>query len=102
MAMTARERAERLLKTNPKWREAPKSGAVNGIGGVRPFGLVSLSDRQLETVMDAAANLPVEKRALLLERIGARLRLVGPGFNDDDFERAVRLAGHNLDFSKLA
>jgi hypothetical protein len=52
--------------------------------------------------MDAAAVLPMEKRALLLERIAARLRLVGPDFNDDDLERAVRLGMHNLDFSKLA
>jgi hypothetical protein len=38
--------------------------------------VISLSDKQLEVVMDAAATLPVEKRALLLERIAARLRAV--------------------------
>ena len=48
-----------------------------------------------------ADELPVEKRALLLERIAARLRLIGR-FTDRDFEAAVRLAGHNLDFTKLA
>jgi hypothetical protein len=32
--------------------------------------MISLSDRQLALVMDAAAELPIEKRALLLERIG--------------------------------
>ena len=68
---TAGERAERLLKTNPKWREAPKFGAVCGIGGVRSPGLVSLSDKQLAIVMDAAAELPIEKPALLLEQIAA-------------------------------
>ena len=63
--------------------------------------MISLSDKQLAIVMDAAADLPVEKRALLFERIAARLRLVGR-FNDDDFERAVRLAQHNLHFPNFA
>jgi hypothetical protein len=58
--------------------------------------VISLSDKQLEIVMDAAADLPVEKRALLLERVAARLRLAGPRFNERDFEDAVRLANHNL------
>jgi hypothetical protein len=39
--------------------------------------MISLSDQQLEIVMDAAAELPAEKRTLLLERVAARLRLVG-------------------------
>jgi hypothetical protein len=61
--------------------------------------MISLSDKQLEIVMATAAKLPVEKRALLLERIAARLRLVGPRFNTDDVERAVHLAQHNLSFA---
>jgi hypothetical protein len=60
--------------------------------------MISLSDRQLALVMDAAAELPIEKRALLLERIAARLRLIGR-FNDRDLELAVRLGLHNLNFS---
>jgi hypothetical protein len=63
--------------------------------------LISLSDKQLELVMDAAADLPVEKRTLLLERIAARLRLIDR-FDDHDFEAAVRLAQHNLVIPKLA
>jgi hypothetical protein len=63
--------------------------------------VISLSDKQPTIVTDAAANLPVEKRALLLERIAARLRLIGR-FNTHDVEAAARLAGHNLSFSKLA
>jgi hypothetical protein len=51
--------------------------------------------------MDAATELPVEKRAILLERIAARLRLIGR-FNDRDLELAVRAGLHNLQFSKLA
>ena len=94
MAMTAREKAMRLIKTNPKWREAPKSGAVTAIAGARPFGLVSLSDKQLSIVTDAAANLSPEKRVLLLERIAARLRLIGR-FDDRDLEAAVQVAAHN-------
>lgn len=43
--------------------------------------------------------LPVEKRTQLLERVAARLRLVGPRFNTYDVEHAVRLAQHNLSFA---
>jgi hypothetical protein len=60
--------------------------------------MISLSDKQLEIVMDAAAELPVEKRLLLFERIAARLRLIGPGFNTHDVELAVHLGLRNLDF----
>jgi hypothetical protein len=55
--------------------------------------MISLSDKQFAAVMDAAASLPVEKRALLLERIAARLRLVGTRFDDRDLELAVRPRG---------
>ena len=34
---TARERAMKLLATDPQWQEAPKSGEVSGIGGCRPL-----------------------------------------------------------------
>lgn len=98
---TTREAFMKILSTNPKWQETPKSGEVFGIGGARPLAAakpISLSDKQLEIVMDPAADLPVEKRAVLLERIAARLRLIGH-FDDDDLERAVRLAQHNLRFS---
>ena len=52
--------------------------------------------------MDAAADLPIEKRAILLERIAARLRFVGPRFNTYDVERALRVAQHNFGFPSFA
>jgi hypothetical protein len=61
--------------------------------------VIALTDRQLELVMTVAAELPVEKRSLLLERIAARLRLVGPRFNDRDLALAVRLGLRGLDFT---
>ena len=33
---TVRERYTRILSTNPRWHEAPKSGTTFIIGGVRP------------------------------------------------------------------
>ena len=59
--------------------------------------MIALTDRQLELDMAAAAELPVEKRSLLLERIAARLRLVG--FDDRDLALAVRLGLRNLAFA---
>ena len=51
--------------------------------------MIALTDKQLTIVMDAAAELPIEKRTLLLERIAARLRLIGR-FNDRDRSRCAR------------
>jgi hypothetical protein len=39
--------------------------------------VISLSDAQLKTVMDAARQVSPEKRFLLLERVAARLQLRG-------------------------
>jgi hypothetical protein len=33
---TARERALKILSTNPKWKEVPASGEIFTIGGARP------------------------------------------------------------------
>jgi hypothetical protein len=58
---------------------------------------LALTDRQLQTVMTAASSLPVEKRSLFLERIAARLRLIGIArFNDTELDDAVRAALHGL------
>lgn len=38
---------------------------------------LKLNDRQLQIVMATAAPLPIEKRALLLERLSAQLRVCG-------------------------
>lgn len=53
--------------------------------------MLALSDTQLSVVMTAAGGLPVEKRALFLERVAARLRL-RDRFTDADLDDAVRTA----------
>ena len=57
--------------------------------------MISLSDQQLATVMDAARALPPEKRMLLLQRIAARLQLRGR-FTDDDVSEAAQAALRGL------
>jgi hypothetical protein len=53
--------------------------------------MLALSDTQLTVVMAAASGLPVEKRALFLERVAARLALCGR-FTDADLDDAVHTA----------
>jgi hypothetical protein len=53
--------------------------------------MLALSDTQLAIVMTAAGGLAVEKRALFLERVAARLQLHGR-FTDADLDDAVRTA----------
>ena len=53
--------------------------------------MLALSDTQLAVVMTAAGGLPVEKRALFLERVAAWLQLRGR-FTDADLDDAVRTA----------
>ncbi len=57
--------------------------------------MLALSDNQLAVVMTAARGLPVEKRSVFLERIAARLELLG-SFADRDFDDAVRRALRGL------
>jgi hypothetical protein len=47
---------------------------------------------QLQTVIAAAEKLSPEKRPVFLQRVAARLQLVGVRFSDDDVEKAVRAA----------
>ena len=54
--------------------------------------MFALTDAQLEIVMVAAGNLPVEKRGVFLERVAARLRLHGPRFTDADLGAAIQAA----------
>jgi len=56
-----------------------------------PTWPVSLSDAQLQIVMLAAGTLTPEKRGVLLERVGTRLRLRN-AFTDGDVEAAIRSA----------
>jgi hypothetical protein len=57
--------------------------------------VISLNDRQLKSVMEAAARLPPEKRFLLLERLAASLQLRGR-YTDDDVVAATRAALRGL------
>jgi hypothetical protein len=53
--------------------------------------VISLSDSQLETVMQAARALEPERRSLFLERCGAMLKLRGR-FDDSAVADVCRLA----------
>jgi hypothetical protein len=57
--------------------------------------VISLSDRQLNIVMTAAAGLPIEKRDAYLQRVAARLQAdAGTSGHPSDaaVDRAVRAA----------
>ena len=58
--------------------------------------MISLTNRQLQTVMNAARMLPVEKRDLYLQRIAAMLNMRGRRFSDDDLIEITRLAATGL------
>jgi hypothetical protein len=53
--------------------------------------MVSLTDDQLQTVLNAAAAVPVERRDAFLQRVGAMLKLKGR-FTDGDLSDVVSLA----------
>ena len=53
--------------------------------------MVSLSDHQLKTVMDAATALAPERRDIFLQRCGAMLRM-RRRFSDGDVQDVARLA----------
>jgi hypothetical protein len=58
--------------------------------------VISLSDKQLAIVMGAAAMLPVEKRALLLERTAAAFAAVPTDSTIAISKLAVRLSLQGL------
>src|SRR5438552_18830844 len=53
---------------------------------------LGLTDAQLRQLMDASAPLPIEKRALLLERVAARLTHGPAHIADSDVEAAIASA----------
>ena len=53
--------------------------------------MVSLTDSQLKTVMDAAGTLPIERRDTFLQRVGAMLRMRGR-FSDADVSDVAKLS----------
>jgi hypothetical protein len=54
--------------------------------------MLALTDSQLGLIMTAPGGLSPEKRALLLERVAARLRLRGTNPTDAELGHAVQLA----------
>ncbi|MGC1856769.1 MAG: hypothetical protein WA725_08430, partial [Pseudolabrys sp.] len=61
------------------------------LGTRYPAVMVGLTDSQLKIVMTAANSLPVERRSVFLERVGAMLRMRGR-FTDDDVADVAKLA----------
>ncbi len=59
--------------------------------------MIALNDTQLQTVMAAAADLPVEKRELFLKRIEAARRFMHRGqFNDAELNATINVALRGL------
>jgi hypothetical protein len=57
--------------------------------------MIPLTDRQLKTVMDTAANVSPDRRGVFLERVGAMLKVRGR-FDDSDVSEVCGLAGCGL------
>lgn len=58
--------------------------------------MISLSDRQLDIVSDAARALPVEKRDVYLQRVSAILQVRHGRFGDADVAAAAQTAVDSL------
>ena len=60
--------------------------------------MITFTDQQLAVLMQVAGNLPVEKRAEFIERVGAYLQMHDCDDDDDDFsvEVAVNAALREL------
>ena len=54
-------------------------------------GMIGLTDPQLEIIMAAANAVPVERRGIFLERVGAMLKVRGR-FTDADVADVAKLA----------
>jgi hypothetical protein len=53
--------------------------------------MIGLTDNQLQTIMTASNAVPVERRSVFLERVGAMLKMRGR-FTDADVHDVARLA----------
>jgi len=53
--------------------------------------MLGLTDHQLDVVMDTGRIVPVERRGIFLERVGAMLTMRGP-FTDADVHDVTALA----------
>jgi hypothetical protein len=58
--------------------------------------VISLSDHQLRTVMQAATALDPERRSVFLERIAAQLQIRLGQYNDSDVAAAAEMALRSL------
>jgi hypothetical protein len=58
--------------------------------------MITFSDQQLAVLMRVAGNLPLDKRAVFVERVGAYLQLHGFDDDDDNIEVAVNAALRGL------
>lgn len=56
--------------------------------------MLTLTDAQVRILTETAAKVPIEKRSLLLERVGAILKFRSR--SDDDFQDAITLASVGL------
>ena len=57
--------------------------------------MLGLTDQQLEIIMAAARGVPLERRSVFLERVGAMLKMRGR-FTDADVFAVTRLATFGL------
>ena len=57
--------------------------------------MISLTDRQLSILQQAAAPIPIEKRSIFLQRIFSMLKL-RKKFSDDDIADVCGLASFGL------
>jgi hypothetical protein len=71
-----------LRRANPPTYRSPRSA---------PAGPLGLTGAQLEHVMTACGPLEPEKRSQFLERVAAKLTLLG-AFTDGDLDRAIAAA----------
>jgi len=57
--------------------------------------MISLTDKQLQTIIDTAASMSPDRRDVYLRRIEAMLRLLRP-FDDSDVAEISKLASCGL------
>lgn len=58
--------------------------------------MIVLTDAQLAVIVDAAKDLPLEKRDLFLQRIGSMLEIRGRRITREDVKRVCKLAAVGL------
>jgi hypothetical protein len=76
---------------------APWNFPAKGLFWIIIRHMVSLSDSQLEIITTAANAVPVERRSVFLERVGAMLKPRGR-FSDDDVRQVAAQAMASSEF----